>query len=214
MSLSNHLLKLAIAYSAVTISGCSWLAPVDLEPEVKQPHAEKTVSCPEAPMVVEGKETKAKTTTETATVTPIMSPANLSFLGEVEYAIISPEGVRQKARIDTGAQTTSIGITSHELFERDGKTWVLFTIKRPNSDELLKIKRPLMRRARIKRHDASSVRRPVVQLTLSVGDISQDIEVTLAERDEFEYPVLIGRNFLDGKAIVDVSRKFLTLDAD
>ena len=138
----------------------------------------------------------------------------LVIIGEIEYATIAPEGLRQKARIDTGAQTTSIGIESQQLFERDGKTWVLFTMKTPNSDERLEFKRPVKRRVRIKRHDMDSERRPVVVINLTIGEITQNIEVTLATRNKFEYPILIGRNFLDGEAIVDVSQKFLTLDAE
>ncbi len=45
-----------------------------------------------------------------------------------------------------------------------------------------------------------------------MGSINEVTEVSLADREKFEFPVLIGRNFLEGEAVVDVSRKFVTLE--
>jgi hypothetical protein len=136
----------------------------------------------------------------------------VATLGEVEWVTINPQGIRQKARIDTGAQTTSIGALNPQRFERDGERWVAFTIKDRDSGQETVIKRPIKRVAKIKRHNAESVERFVVELTLSMGSISEVTEVSLADREKFEFPVLIGRNFLEGEAVVDVSRKFVTLD--
>lgn len=157
--------------------------------------------------------TNRKAVKRTPPKLPPSAVASLAVIGEVEYATVFPEGLRQKARIDTGAQTSSVGVTQYSLFERDGKKWVLFTINETTSDTEHTFKRKLVRRVRIKRHDAESERRPVVEMEVKIGDLKQLIEVTLSKRDNFEYPVLIGRNFLEGAAVVDVSRKFLTLDS-
>ncbi len=137
---------------------------------------------------------------------------SVATLGEVEWVTINPQGIRQKARIDTGAQTTSIGALNPQRFERDGERWVAFTIKDRDSGQETVLKRPIKRVAKIKRHNAESVERFVVELTLSMGSISEVTEVSLADREKFEFPVLIGRNFLEGEAVVDVSRKFVTLE--
>ncbi|GAA5316388.1 MAG: ATP-dependent zinc protease [Candidatus Pelagadaptatus aseana] len=136
-----------------------------------------------------------------------------NVIGEVEWVSVMPEGLRQKARIDTGAQTTSIGVIATQRFERDGKPWVSFAVKDRETGKMIEMKRPLVRIAKIKRHNAEPLERLVVSLDLTMGDIAQTAEVTLADREQFEFPVLIGRNFLDGAAVVDVSKKFLKLKA-
>lgn len=142
-------------------------------------------------------------------IPPVYSP---STIGQVEYVDILPEGIRQKARIDTGAKTTSIGVQDIQLFERDGKSWVKFKIQYGAGGEVTDFLKPIKRTVLIKRHGAENVRRPVVMMTLAIGSIEQRLEVSLADRSKFEYPVLIGRNFLDGNVSVDVSAKFLMLD--
>lgn len=137
--------------------------------------------------------------------------ADVMLIGQVEYADIMPLGLRQKARIDTGAETTSVGAINIEEFERDGRKWVKFGVALRDSDEVIEFKAPLLRTASIKRHNADNVQRPVVQMRLAIGGLEQTLEVTLADRSDFEFPVLIGRNFLDGRALVDVSKKFLAL---
>ena len=133
-------------------------------------------------------------------------------IGQVEYVDILPEGIRQKARIDTGAETTSIGAIDIEYFERDGKSWVKFKVLQRRSGEIIEFTKPILRNVLIKRHGAKNVRRPVIKMNLAIGSIKKRIEVSLTDRSKFEYPVLIGRNFLYGDIRVDVSNKFLMLD--
>jgi len=135
-----------------------------------------------------------------------------SIVGEVEWVSVEPESIRQKARIDTGAQTTSIGVIAQQKFERDGENWIAFTIKNRQTGKETELKRPITRIVKIKRHNAPSVERYVVQLDLKLGSLAQATEVSLADREQFEFPVLIGRNFLDGMATVDVSKKFTALE--
>jgi hypothetical protein len=42
-----------------------------------------------------------------------------------------------------------------------------------------------------------------------MGELEEIIEVTLSDRSDFEFPILIGRNFLTDNAIVDVSKQFV-----
>jgi hypothetical protein len=130
-------------------------------------------------------------------------------VGEVEYALVGKDGPLQKARIDTGATTTSVGFAEITPFERDGKKWVKFSIRDRITGETYPFERAVVRTASIKRHGAGSVERPVVKLKITIGEIARDIEVSLADRDAFDYPVLIGRNFLDGNFVVDVGNRYL-----
>jgi hypothetical protein len=139
-------------------------------------------------------------------------PSELLVVGAVEYVVIGDNVMQQKARVDTGATTTSLGIQSIEEFERDGEGWVRFSILNRVSNESADFEHRLVRRVKIKRHNATPDERPVVAIPLTIGSVQRTIEVTLNNRDSFEYPVLVGRNFLDGHAVVDVSRKYIALD--
>ncbi len=134
-------------------------------------------------------------------------------IGAVEHVRIGADGPLQEARVDTGATTTSVGYADLQHFERDGKQWVRFTIKDRHNGEVYVFEKPLVRTAEIKRHRAEPTRRPVVTIAVNIGNITRDIEVTLADRDAFEYPVLLGRNFINGKVLVDVSQRFVATRA-
>jgi len=45
-------------------------------------------------------------------------------------------------------------------------------------------------------------------MRINVAKSSQLIDVTLTDRSKFSYPVLIGKNFLTGLILVDVSKKY------
>lgn len=139
-------------------------------------------------------------------------PVEIKIIGQIEYVDILPEGIRQKARIDTGAETTSIGALDIEYFERDGKSWVKFKVLQRSSGKTTEFTKRIVRNVLIKRHGAKNIKRPVIKMTLGMGPIKKKIEVSLTSRSKFDFPVLIGRNFLYGDIRVDVSSKFLMLD--
>jgi hypothetical protein len=134
------------------------------------------------------------------------APAGKVTIGAVEYVGIPALGDSFKARIDTGATTTSIYAVDVEEFERDGKPWVRFVVKHPEKKKEYRLERPVARVAKIKRRGRDGViRRPAVELELVIGPIAKRVSVNLADRTGFRFPLLIGRDFLDGSAIVDVS---------
>ena len=134
--------------------------------------------------------------------------AGFMVIGELEHVTIKPEDLRLKARIDTGAQTSSLGVSSQQPFERDGKQWLRFSVKDPGSEKSIDFEKPVSRTVKIKRHDAEAMERPVIKLKIMLGNSEMEREFTLADRSQYNFPVLIGRNVLGGKYLVDVSRKF------
>jgi hypothetical protein len=134
--------------------------------------------------------------------------AGFMVIGELEHVNIMPEDLRLKARIDTGAQTSSIGVSSVRSFERDGKKWLHFSVEGPDGKKLMDFEKPVLRTAKIKRHGAEAIERPVVKLKIMLGNKEMEREFTLADRAQYKFPVLIGRNVLAGKYLVDVNRKF------
>lgn len=134
--------------------------------------------------------------------------SGFEIIGETEYVTLLPENLGFKARIDTGAQTSSIGVANQQPFERDGKKWLKFSINDPASAKLVILEKPLIRIATIKRHGAEALERPVVLLKIKLGRTEMEREFTLADRSQFEFPLLVGRNVLTGKYLVDVNRRY------
>jgi hypothetical protein len=136
--------------------------------------------------------------------------SDLLIIGEVEPVSINKVGLTMSARIDTGAETSSLNATGITVFERDGKRWVKFTVKDSISGKTAEVESRLKRTVLIKWQDGAPEERPVVKLQARLGAVEQVSEFTLTDRSSFEFPVLIGRNFLNGKFIVDVNRKNVT----
>lgn len=134
----------------------------------------------------------------------------LPILGGIEYVTIDPPGISMKARLDTGATTSSLDARDIREFERDGKTWVKFQLVDRKSGQATDVSRPVVRSAAI----TNGGRRYIVSLKATIGSIEQFTEFSLADRSTYNYPVLIGRNFLRDQALVDVARRFTIKNAD
>jgi hypothetical protein len=130
------------------------------------------------------------------------------IIGEAEWVQLPRQGLKLRGRIDTGATTTSIDAREIRVQERDGRKWVLFDLVERESDRKIHLEKPVVRIASIKRHGAEDQERPVVKLRLRIGETERYVEVSLTDRSRYEYPVLIGRNFLRGEFVVDVSRAY------
>lgn len=137
--------------------------------------------------------------------------ADKTILGRVEWVYISTAKSSYKARIDTGAATSSINATKIERFERDGKRWVRFNLSRANGSDLQVIEARIERFVKILQSNepGAMISRPVVKLSVRIGDITHKTEFTLTDRSHMLYPVLIGRSFLQDVVLVDVSKKFV-----
>jgi hypothetical protein len=132
------------------------------------------------------------------------------LLGEAEWLWIDAAGQAFRARIDTGAETSSINAVDITIFERDSEKWVRFFMSHKGTEDHIQIEAPLIRHVRVRQASTDDLdRRPVVLLSVRVGDQNEQTEFTLTDRSRMEYPVLLGRDFLKDIAVVDVGRKYI-----
>ena len=165
----------------------------------------KPTQCPAAEVVE-----KIKVVEVPAPLPPMASTAgemHLPIVGAVEWLQVEPAGIRLQARIDTGAETTSIHAENIQLLEKEGRRYVRFDLQDPDSGEYLQQELRLRREVLIKQHGGGHERRYVVRMWLTLGEMRHRVDVTLSDREVFEFPLLVGRNFLLDAAIVDVSRE-------
>ncbi len=131
------------------------------------------------------------------------------ILGEQEWVYIPGLDKSFKARVDTGATTSSVSAVEIVPFERDGKDWVKFRIEHEKTSSG-EISLPVLRWARVKQSNTTKVqKRPVVTAWIQIGDLKEKADFTLTDRTHLSHPVLLGRSFFRDVAIIDVSRKFI-----
>ena len=134
-------------------------------------------------------------------------------IGWIEKVRIYPEGFVVDAKIDTGADHSSLNVSEISDFFRGEKRWIRFAINTGEGDKLY-LEKPVIRYAKIKRKGAKSQRRPVVLIDICLGNIYEnDVPVNLADRAKFKFNMLIGRSFLKNTALVDSSMTF-TIEPD
>ncbi len=126
-------------------------------------------------------------------------------VGWSEKIRIFPGGYLLSAKIDTGADNSSLHVADLGQFQRDGEDWVRFTII-DESGKQHKMERKLLRLARIKRHFGPRQERPAVLLGICMAGYYQEVEVNLVDRGKFKFPFLLGRSFLSGSFLIDPSK--------
>lgn len=134
------------------------------------------------------------------------------LVGWVERVRLYPGDVTIQAKLDTGADSSSLHATDTEEFQKDGKQWVRFSVE-DRFGKKIPFERQIRSHTRIKRGENKADRRPVVKLGLCIGSSYMETEVNLVDRSGFDYPMLIGRNFLAGNVVVDPSSMH-TIDPD
>ncbi|MFK8067881.1 MAG: ATP-dependent zinc protease [Gammaproteobacteria bacterium] len=131
--------------------------------------------------------------------------------GWLERVIFAPWDIKFRAKLDTGAKTSSLHAVEIKRFKRDDKEWVRFSTTDPEDKSNLKpIEVPLVREVKIKRHKEAAQVRPVVELTFCLDGHVYTSEFSLIDRSRFNYQVLLGRRMLQQGIIVDPSTTFTT----
>lgn len=134
-----------------------------------------------------------------------------TVLGQAEWVHVSTLKDNFKGRIDTGAATSSINAVDIKRFERDGEKWVRFNITHSEGEKAEVIEAKIERIAKIVQSSkpGEETERPVVKLHVRIGDVANLSEFTLTNRLHMEYPVLIGRTFMQDVVLVDVSEEYI-----
>lgn len=132
------------------------------------------------------------------------------ILGQEEWVWFDELKTNYKARIDTGATTSSLNAIDIVKFERDGKNWVKFNLAHQDKTENVLVEARVLRTIDVRQADSEkATERYVVSLPIQLGSIKTKAEFSLADRSDMNFPVLLGRSFLQDIAVVDVAQKYL-----
>ena len=138
---------------------------------------------------------------------------HLTVIGLREWVALPDLGVAGlRAKIDTGASTSSLHATDIEPFERDGVAWVRFTAHLGTVVQLRhrRCEAPLVTMKTIKSSNGQAQKRYVIRTTLALGDKIWPVEFTLACRKSMRYRLLLGSKALvDGQLVVSPGLKYI-----
>lgn len=129
-------------------------------------------------------------------------------MGWLESVFLKPWNLRVTAKLDTGAKTSSLHADRIDHFTKDGQEWVRFTLEGSDDRTSVVVERPLIRTAYIKERMSRSSKRDVVRMALCKNGRDYETEFTLVDRSNFNYPLLLGRSFLQDVALVDAAETF------
>lgn len=117
-----------------------------------------------------------------------------------------------KAKIDTGARTSALHAADIEEFERGGRPWVRFAIHpwQRNDLDARELEVPCVDERHVTSSSGTKSLRPVVLATIDLAGSPHDIELTLTRRDEMGFRMLLGRNAMAGRYVIDPSLSYVT----
>ena len=124
--------------------------------------------------------------------------------GWTERIRLLPSELELEAKLDSGAENSSLHVEKQRYFRRGGERWVRFTVE-GESGRRVALEREVLRKASIRRHAGRSDVRPVVAIAICMGEVAKLVEVNLVDRSSFDFPLLIGRSFLADEYLIDTS---------
>lgn len=139
-------------------------------------------------------------------IKPIVIPPQYlkPIIGRVEWVEFPIWKLKFRGRIDTGAKTCSIHATNIERSTENGEVYISFDTQQEDG-KVLRLKSKFVTETKVTSTNGQSENRIVVKETMKIGKIQDEVNITLNDRSNLTYPFLVGRNFLMGKFLVDVS---------
>jgi hypothetical protein len=116
-----------------------------------------------------------------------------------------------KAKVDTGARSSSLHAYDLEIVERGGLEIVRFVVHPLQKDVLTTVEceSPLLERRWVRSSNGVRQRRPVIRTELRLAGQAWPIDLTLTSRDVMGFRMLLGREAIRGRFVVDPGRSFL-----
>ena len=114
-----------------------------------------------------------------------------------------------KAKVDTGARTSALHAVDVDVFERDGSMWVAFAFEYEDGSVGTVNEAPVLEFREVTNSGGQTESRPVIQTPVKLGAVYKLVELTLTQRDNMVYRMLLGRTTLSSDFVVSPSESFV-----
>ncbi|MDY6938877.1 MAG: ATP-dependent zinc protease [Cyanobacteriota bacterium] len=141
----------------------------------------------------------------------------LPFIGWREHVALPELSVdRIKVKIDTGARSSALHAFDIQEFDRDGKPWVRFNVHPLQRDDtqIIETVAPIFDRREVRNSGGTPQLRPFIRTLVQLGDRQWSIELTLTDRSLMGFRMLLGREAVRQRFLVDPGRSFLWSSTD
>lgn len=140
-------------------------------------------------------------------------PVKLPIIGWREWVQLPQLGIAKiKAKIDTGARSSSLHAYDLKYEEREGQQWVRFKVhpRQRSSSGPISAEAPVLEFRKVRSSNGQVTKRPVVLTSVNLLGGIWEIELTLANRDAMGFRMLLGREAIRGRLLVDSGASFLS----
>lgn len=137
--------------------------------------------------------------------------SNLPIIGWREWIGLPDLGIKMiKAKVDTGARSSSLHALNLREFERDGVKWVRFQVHplQRNNNEIIDVEVKVLDFRSVRSSSGKATIRPVIVTNIELFGITWAVELTLASRDKMGFRMLLGREAFRGRFLVDAGNSF------
>ena len=137
---------------------------------------------------------------------------NKIVLGSEEWCSFPELGIPAiKARVDSGAKTSALHAINITPFVKDDVNWVKFDINpiQNNLKTVIHCQALLVDKRIVKSSSGFREQRYVIQSNITLGNETWTIEMTLTNRDSMGFRMLLGREAMSGRILVDPEDKYL-----
>lgn len=133
-----------------------------------------------------------------------VSSAERITIGGIENVVLMPWGIALEARMDTLSPASCLEVRDLRVVDN------MVEFRLPIRYGRVKLRLPLIGRLWSRTTDEPCKLRPAVELSVSLGSVQFETQVTLEDHSNMEYPIIIGRGTLEkGGFLVDVNRSYI-----
>ena len=135
----------------------------------------------------------------------------LGVIGWREWVGLPDLGIKAiKAKVDTGARSSSLHAFDLEEMEHDDARFVRFKVHpvQRNSAKIVVAEARILEYRSVRSSSGRSTRRPVIIANVTLLGQTWPVELTLANRDAMGFRMLLGREAFRGRFLVDAGRSY------
>lgn len=135
------------------------------------------------------------------------------MIGWKEFIEFPEWGLRRvKAKIDTGARTSALGVLRYEIARTEAAGLVAelhLALYRKHPERVQVVAVPVLDMVMVRNTSGRYEQRPLIETSVRLGPLTKRVRFTVTDRSGMCFPMILGRKALEGDFLVDVSRKYV-----